>query len=93
VHSYSRIPEYTGYQINHSVEDFRPTLLEVVLQFTLMIEKNRTKDLLNYEQYMRLQSALLCMKYKPDAEKPRQPSALKKFLFNFGIPKSTRALF
>ncbi len=62
------------------------------MQFTLMIEKNRTKDLLNYECLIELQTGLLQKDKAGELLSPVKLSPLKIFLFNFGIPKSTRSL-
>ncbi|MBO6917379.1 MAG: hypothetical protein JJ858_03010 [Rhizobiaceae bacterium] len=63
------------------------------MQFTLMIEKNRTKDLLNYERLIELQTGLFQKDEAGVRLSPVKLSPLKTFLFNFGIPKSTRSLF
>jgi hypothetical protein len=63
------------------------------LQFTLMIEENSTKDLLKYQQLLHLQSSLLFRTPELDPIKIEKLNAFKRFMFNFGIPKSTRSLF
>jgi hypothetical protein len=72
---------------------FYKTFLEDVLQFTLMIEENSTKDILKYQQLLDLQSNLLLKTPKPDPIKIKKLNTFKRFMFNFGIPKSTRSLF
>ncbi len=67
-------------------------MLEVALQFTLMIEENRPKDLLNYERLIELQTGLFRRDEVGKLLGPVKLSPLKTFLFNFGIPKSTRSL-
>lgn len=62
------------------------------MQFTLMIEENRTKDLLNYERLIELQSDLFQKDEHGELIRPVKLSPIKTFLFNFGIPKSTRSL-
>ena len=63
------------------------------MQFTLMIEENSTKDLLKYQQLLHLQSNLLLRTPELDPIKIEKLNAFKRFMFNFGIPKSTRSLF
>lgn len=63
------------------------------MQFTLMIEENRTKDLLKYQQLLDLQSSLLLRTPELGPIKIEKLNAFKRFMFNFGIPKSTRSLF
>jgi hypothetical protein len=58
-----------------------------------MIEENSTKDILKYQQLLDLQTSLLLRTPELDPVKIEKLNAFKRFMFNFGIPKSTRSLF